>query len=172
MSSSSDLIARYYVYEYSGWYWYGRWILLGVAVFVFFLCLCSTVVSRRRVNQGRPPIYGTAWALPNYHQSQNQYGFNQPAPPYGPPPNNGHYDNNGNFHGQQPPPNDVHDSYNNYNNMYAPQGMPEQHEGTQNFAPPPGPPPGHSRPETEESQSYQMSDYMPPSHPPSAMTKN
>ncbi|KAK9464156.1 uncharacterized protein V1516DRAFT_669716 [Lipomyces oligophaga] len=91
--NSISLVKRYWGYScsYYGtcstWYYWGRWVLLGVvvAVALITLLLCICACNRRRSKKGLPPAYGTAWVpfsggqvYPNRPQN---YG-----PPPGPPP--------------------------------------------------------------------------------------
>uniref|UniRef100_A0A060T8G6 ARAD1D11198p n=1 Tax=Blastobotrys adeninivorans TaxID=409370 RepID=A0A060T8G6_BLAAD len=114
MAPTADTLDRRYWYYgddgYSRWYSWGRWVLLGIIIFLFFVILFSLCMrSRKRVQQGRTPITGTGWMVPpSYYQSQQQYGqegSGAPVPPYHPQPGRmdaGYYDANGNFVAHNP----------------------------------------------------------------------
>jgi hypothetical protein len=131
----------------SGWYYYGRWILAGVALLIFLLVLLSCCcLARRRRKRGTKPVYGTGWMAPppkygahqNDHQlnnaeqgwGQNQGQWAQPPPPaYGqphPPQNSGTaYAPNDGYYGNQnyPQQNDLQSPPNAYqpeNHAYPP----------------------------------------------------
>lgn len=87
----------------SSWVW-GRWILF-VLFIVAILCvvLAAIRINKRRGQEGREPIRGTAWITPpSYVQSQHQSNTQQPfVPPYSEQANDndaGYYDNQGVFH--------------------------------------------------------------------------
>ncbi|PNP42669.1 hypothetical protein TGAM01_v203892 [Trichoderma gamsii] len=151
----------------SGWYFWGRWVLAGIAIILalilLFSCLCITRRNRRR---GVQPIYGTGWfsgapqgqpagnsgnnkynnahEMNNYQQAgYNQGGYQQPA--YGegyggytsPPP-----------YGQQPVGNqttgttfNANDGYNT-GHQYGVQQPQSAYHPSGEYQPPAGPPPG------------------------------
>jgi len=93
----------------SSWIW-GRWILF-VLFIIALLCVVFAAIriNKRRGQQGREPIRGTAWITPpSYIQSQNQNnGIQQQqqqqpyVPPYSEEANDndaGYYDSQGVFH--------------------------------------------------------------------------
>lgn len=99
----------------------------------------SCITARRRRKAGRTPFYGTGWAarpVGGNNNAQPYYGnqnYNStPAPPYSAATNNnnGYYGNGANqsYYGQQ---NDVE--------LQSPQPT---YGGNNQYAPPPGPPPG------------------------------
>jgi Chitin synthesis regulation, resistance to Congo red len=78
---------------YSSWDYWGRWVFLGVAIFLIFLvCISISCLSaRRRRRMGRQPYYGTGWAAnhgpwagnyPPQNNPNTYYAHQQPAPPY------------------------------------------------------------------------------------------
>lgn len=128
---------------YSSWYWWGRWVLAGVVILVFIICivLLGCRSARRRRSRGLQPMYGTGWmggknnVMPHnnqgYYQNGNQQNYAPPPPQYSAqqPQHTGNtYDSNNGYYGvnvQQP------------QNTYGNRGI-----GTDNvYAPPPGPPP-------------------------------
>ncbi|CAN6597572.1 hypothetical protein TRVA0_001S04478 [Trichomonascus vanleenenianus] len=132
----------------SGWYNWGRWILLGIIIFVFFLIFLATCKrTRKRVRSGQAPIYGTAWMVPpSYYQSQQQYQ-QQPVPVYHAQPgvgDAGYYDQNGNFVSREIPPS-------------------QPGQSSAGYVPPPEP--AHA-PNWQQSGSYEMNNYPPPNYPP------
>lgn len=96
----------------------------------------SCLTARRRRKAGRTPFYGTGWAArPGNNNAQPYYNNNHnnaPAPPYSAATNNnnGYYGNGANqgYYGQQ-----------NGVELQSPQPT---YGGNQQYAPPPGPPPG------------------------------
>lgn len=77
----------------SNWYNWGRWVVLAIAVGLFFIVFLSCLtVARRRRRRGTNPVYGTGWMAPqgakwgtqNQHQmhNYNQQGY-QNYPPQG-----------------------------------------------------------------------------------------
>lgn len=148
-------------------------MLLVIIIVIFILCIASLcTTSRRRVRQGREPIYGTAWMVPpSYGQSQQQYAG--AAPPY--QPGGDRYDADGNWigdnyqnsYGQQQ--NSYVQQQNSYGQQQSSYGQQNDSYGQhQNYAPPPGPPPGPSPPQYGGS-SYEMGSY--PQQPTPAATK-
>jgi len=109
------------------WYFWGRWVLLGVIVVVIlFLVLSCTCIARRRRMRGAQPYYGTGWlagnkynnsAYGNQQYPMNNYGgggYANPPPAYGQQreqqytgttynPNDGYYGNNYNSGVTSPP---------------------------------------------------------------------
>lgn len=104
--------------------------------------LCSCITARRRRKAGRQPFYGTGWAARpgnnnaqpyygNNNNATNNYGAQQPAPPYTAPNSNAGYYGGGQnqgYYGQQ-----------NGVELQSPQPT---YGGNGQYAPPPGPPPG------------------------------
>jgi len=99
----------------SGWYEWGRWVLLGaiiVASLLFFF-LFSCLSARRRKRYGARPMYGTGWAAapfghgaatynPNYRNQQQAPTGNFNSPPTYQQQQGGYYgENQGYFGGQQ-----------------------------------------------------------------------
>jgi len=99
----------------SGWYQWGRWVLLGaiiVAAILFFF-LFSCISARRRKRMGGRPMYGTGWASAPFGHGQATYNPNYQSQQAGPGGNNynapptyqqegGYYgENQGYFGGQQ-----------------------------------------------------------------------
>jgi len=148
--SAQDLSKRYYnncgygyYYGnngcyYSGWSYYGRWILLAVILFVAFAVFfsISCLNARRRRRRGISPITGTGWMAPAGH-GQAQYTGNQSypmnnqqqqyqPPSYAPPSNTGA--NAGYYGGQE-------------GGVTAPAGTYQPKGGENVYAPPEGPPP-------------------------------
>jgi hypothetical protein len=102
-----------------------------------FLTPHSCITARRRRKAGRTPFYGTGWAArPGNNGAQPYYNNNHngaPAPPYSAANNNnGYYANGANqgYYGQQ-----------NGVELQSPQPT---YGGNNQYAPPPGPPPGKS----------------------------
>lgn len=168
----SSLEKRYYSYYCydddcnSGWYTYGRWVLLGVLVAVAIIALLLIRwYSSKKVRHGEHPLPMTGWMVPpSYYQSQQQY--NQPTTNDGPPvptynqqpgaQDAGYYDSSGNFISKQEnddfPP--AHMRPDNTGNTDIPQGDAADYYrppagpplGTDtNYSPPPGPPPAATR---------------------------
>ena len=129
---------RYYG---SGWYNYGRWILLGVIVglaVLAYLVICGC--NRRRTRLGHGPVKYTGWATPGFShpqqtgttgqypmQSTNTYNPNQ-AYNYNQP--SGQQQNGG-----YPNPNNTYASNQAYYN--APSAPPPQYGGNQTTYQPP-----------------------------------
>jgi len=99
-------------YCQSGWYSWGRWVVLGIIVFVAFLIffLTSCLSARRRRKLGNRPYYGTGWTGAPFGHGAARYNPNyqsQQAPPqeYDTAPtyqSGGYYgQNQGYFGGQQ-----------------------------------------------------------------------
>lgn len=130
-------------YRRSGWYYWGRWVVAGVIIFlVIFLCATMACInSRRRRKRGLNPMYGTGWMAPNSkyggpHPPNQQwasgYGNNAPPPPpYGGPPQQQY---GGSPYGQPPPQNA------DFGQTEGVQQPPNAYHGV--YSPPPGPPPG------------------------------
>ncbi|KAJ4323219.1 hypothetical protein N0V94_001963 [Neodidymelliopsis sp. IMI 364377] len=126
-------------YRQSAWNSWVRWVVLAVVVggFLLLFFLCSCITARRRRKAGRTPFYGTGWAArPANNTAQpyynNNYQNSAPAPPYSADTNtnNGYYGNGANqgYYGQQ-------------NGVELQQPQPA-YGGNNQYAPPPGPPPG------------------------------
>merc|ERR1711915_587602 len=124
-------------YRQSAWNSWVRWVVLAVVVIGFLLLFffCSCITARRRRKAGRTPFYGTGWAARPVGNNAQPYYNNQnnaPAPPYSAATNNnnGYYGNGANqgYYGQQ-----------NGVELQSPQPT---YGGNQQYAPPPGPPPG------------------------------
>ncbi|KXT00576.1 hypothetical protein AC579_5065 [Pseudocercospora musae] len=65
--------------EDSGWYKWGRWVVVGVVVALFVLAMIgflvfSRISARQRVKAGQKPMWGTQWAAPP------AYAVNDPHP--------------------------------------------------------------------------------------------
>lgn len=162
---------RWYFDDYygdgpSGWYGWGRWVLLGVVVGCAILAfLFLQMSSCRRARHGQRPITGTAWMVPPSYYQATQQNPNDAVPLYRQQAgagDAGHYDNNGNFvplqefsqpqgtnyadhYGPEHPGNAYSGAPNNAANDYypPPPGPPPSHVAHDNYAPPPGPPPSH-----------------------------
>lgn len=78
-AASSDFVKRQFYggyygnnrYYSSGWYSYGRWILLGVIVglaVLSWLIICGC--NRRRTRRGYGPVKYTGWATPGFTAPQ------------------------------------------------------------------------------------------------------
>ncbi|KAK3356259.1 chitin synthesis regulation, resistance to congo red-domain-containing protein [Neurospora tetraspora] len=129
-------------YCYSAWYYYGRWVLLGIAILCVFLSvfLMARRNSRRRRVQGTQPMYGTGWMAPA-------------PPPYAPPQysaqpppgsQGGYYAPN--MNGQKQP--DLNGGYygNQQEGVQLQQPASAYHRGPdEQFAPPDGPPPNQAQ---------------------------
>lgn len=150
----------------SGWYSYGRWILmgcliaLGIAMLVFVRWF-----SGQKVRHGQQPLPMTGWMVPpSYYQSQQQY--NQPTngdgpalPLYNQQPgadDAGYYDSHGNFISKQETDNfpPAHMRPDNTQTSTEAEG-----DAAGYYRPPPGPPPTTG------------DNYAPPSGPPPAATR-
>lgn len=118
---------------YSSWYWWGRWVIVGLAI-LFMLIVVSWLVrnSRRRRRQGLQPMYGTGWMAPApaYYPPPPLYSREDPGAGQPPPPGGYKYGHGEGYYGGnqegiqlQPPANTYHRG-------------PEP-----DYAPPPGPPP-------------------------------
>ncbi|CAI4216462.1 unnamed protein product [Parascedosporium putredinis] len=104
---SGSYYSRGQCWRRSNWYYWGRWVVAGVIIFVVvFICLIMACMnSRRRRKRGLRPMYGTGWMAPNSkfggpHPPNQQwaagYGNTAPPPPlmdssptygvYSPPP--------------------------------------------------------------------------------------
>ncbi|KAK9234547.1 hypothetical protein V1525DRAFT_412761 [Lipomyces kononenkoae] len=131
----------------SGWYYWGRWIFLGVVIVVglllFWLFICLR--NRRRSKSGLPPAYGTHWM--GYGGGYNWQ--NRPAAPVQQPQNTGP---GAYYAGTYPQPGNAAPPAYNYNENYQ--------QGLNN--------PDVSRPR----DGYEMHDYPPPAAPPPAATAN
>lgn len=155
--------------EPSGWYGWGRWVLLGVVVAVAVIAfLVLQMSSCRRARHGQRPITGTAWMVPPSYYQATQQNPHDAVPLYRQQAgagDAGHYDNNGNFVPlndlSQQPGNNYADHYGPGSSSTAPQHPGYTYSGASNdgahdyYPPPPGPPPGHSG-----------DDYAPPPGPP------
>lgn len=90
-----------YGYGCSGAWSWGRWILFVLFIIgLILVILCAIRINKRRGQEGRQPIMGTAWITPpSYMQSQTQ---NPPyVPEYSERTNDndmGYYDAQGQFH--------------------------------------------------------------------------
>lgn len=129
----------------SNWSFWGRWVLLALALgFILLLFVLFCVRSRRARRRGARPMYGTGWMAP-------AGGKFAPAPPqqqWGAPP--GGYG----MQGQPPPPPPPAYGQEHYGppppgpSPYAGYGPPDggiqQPPGTYQpvYSPPTGPPPG------------------------------
>ncbi|KXJ95836.1 chitin synthesis regulation, resistance to congo red-domain-containing protein [Microdochium bolleyi] len=150
-----------YGYGYGGgcrsqWDYYGRWIFAAVAIFVFILILFvwACVNSRRRRKRGVQPMYGTGWMANNngqygQHQQNNPGAYHAPPPAYGAQQGQAYPMQNqdtgatfrtadGYYGGGNNQQEGVYGG--NTNNKGGPVGG----HGT-DYAPPPGPPPAHTR---------------------------
>ncbi|KAL7936222.1 hypothetical protein V8C35DRAFT_297216 [Trichoderma chlorosporum] len=150
----------------SGWFFWGRWVVVGIAIAfglaVLFCCLC---ISRRNRRRGVRPMYGTGWLggapaarpsgtnKPNANNNNNngyemnnyQSGYTQQQPTYGegygytsPPP-----------YGQPPVPNqttgttfNANDGYMTGQPQYGVQHPQSAYQPEGHYQPPAGPPPG------------------------------
>ncbi|KAI1104622.1 hypothetical protein F4804DRAFT_182639 [Jackrogersella minutella] len=158
---STDAVARrQYVEDGNGrliWFWYTKtgvivkWSLfLGITVLLALYLILGRMHAKKRVNKGLKPLAYHNWLLsrqekagvdPRYAWPQASFTNYQPAPGYGP----GGY-------GMQAMPPPVYDP-NNRPPMYEggppPMGGtkvdPMQTGVTDNYAPPPGPPPAAQR---------------------------
>jgi len=151
-ANSSLLDARAYVCNngqysrygrcYNKWDYYGRWILLAVLVFVvvFFAFIYSCIKSRRRRRHGQRPMYGTGWMAPppNGQGYNNPAGYSNPPPAYGAPSGQSYP-----MDAQQPP--SAGGYYGQSEGVQQPKNVYNQQPG-HDYAPPPGPPPPHTRP--------------------------
>ncbi|TQV99827.1 aldehyde dehydrogenase [Cordyceps javanica] len=147
----------------SGWYSWGRWVLVGVLIFfaLVFLFLCSCC-ARRRARKGAKPFMGTGWMAGNKwggnnnQNNQNTYnqGYAQQSYPQQGYPQQG-YDYNQQQQGYQAPPNygnaqqpqntgttfNPNDGYYGNQQYGGPQHPPNTYQPEGGYAPPPGPPP-------------------------------
>ncbi|RSM20817.1 hypothetical protein CDV31_000188 [Fusarium ambrosium] len=143
----------------SNWSYWGRWVLAGVCIFLFFLILTCLFSSRRRRRRGVAPIYGTGWMAPNnkpwgnnqnnhqmhdynqggyqgdYNQQQQQYGYGPPPPP---PAYAQHQQPQ--YTGTTFNPNDGYYGQGQYSGVQPPQGTYQRDDP--GYTPPAGPPPG------------------------------
>ncbi|EAA35593.1 hypothetical protein GE21DRAFT_2603 [Neurospora crassa] len=130
-------------YCYTHWYYYGRWILLAVAILCVFLSvyLMARRNSRRRRIQGTQPMYGTGWmapAPPPYappqYSAQPPPGSQAPGGYYA-PPNGQKADQNGEY---------VYGG-NQQEGIQLQQPASAYHRGADDqYAPPEGPPPNQA----------------------------
>ncbi|UPX09856.1 uncharacterized protein EKO05_0000537 [Ascochyta rabiei] len=140
MAQSRCYYDRYNVrrcYPQSAWNSWVRWVVLAVVVggFLLLFFLCSCITARRRRKAGRTPFYGTGWAARPGNSNAQPYYNNQtqaPAPPYSAATNN----NNGYYGGG------ANQSYYGQQNGVELQSPQPTYGGNQQYAPPPGPPPG------------------------------
>jgi len=76
--------------NFSSFYIWGRWVLLGAIIFVVLVLLLScTCLARRRRSRGVQPMYGTGWLAGGnkyntaYPQQYQQYPMNNYGGGYG-----------------------------------------------------------------------------------------
>ncbi|KAL7909281.1 hypothetical protein GGI35DRAFT_376187 [Trichoderma velutinum] len=153
----------------SGWYFWGRWVLAGIAIlFALGLLFCCLCVSRRNRRRGATPMYGTGWfsgapaaqtsrpsgnnkhnnngyEMNNYQTGYTQGGYSQQQPPYG----EGYGYTSPPPYGQAPVGNQTTGTTFNANDGYMtgqPQYGVQQPQTSYNpdghYQPPAGPPPG------------------------------
>lgn len=170
MAPALDFFKRDYVCDSynncwyrSRWHEWGRWVVLGLAIALFFLTLAYCMItSRRRRRQGVAPMYGTGWisngqkwgAQPQQQNAYPMYDYNQQG--YNPnyPPPNGEYQNvyppapPPPAYGQHQQPQHTGTTFNTNDGYYAtgagvqpPHGT---HQRDEVYAPPQGPPPAKS----------------------------
>lgn len=106
---------------------YLHMLLSIILAAVIIFCLLSCVTARRRRRRGFAPYRGTAWTLPRAQQ-----GAPEPAPAYGAKDTQPYYPTT------QPPAYEMNQQ--SANKDYGNNGVAE------NYAPPAGPPPAHTRP--------------------------
>jgi hypothetical protein len=126
-------------YEYSGWYWWGRWVFAGVVIvfFILLLVVLGCISARRRRRRGLQPMYGTGWmsngkygGAPAPGQNNEMYGYPQNGYQPGPP-------------AYQQPPQTTGTTFNTGDGYYgAPQYPQQTFQRDQVYEPPVGPPPG------------------------------
>lgn len=82
LTGNGNICVDQYGYQYqcrTGWYNWGRWVLLGIlifgAFFLFFFYSCFN--ARRRRKAGRQPMYGTGWTTAPFGHGQARYNPNQ-----------------------------------------------------------------------------------------------
>ncbi|KAK9370402.1 hypothetical protein V1509DRAFT_346701 [Lipomyces kononenkoae] len=154
LEARSILVARQiygcsYYGTCSGWYYWGRWIFLGIILlagfFLFWLLIC--VRNRRRSKAGLPPAYGTHWM--GYGN-----GYNGQARPAAPAE-------------QQQPQSTGPGAY--YAGTYPQQGYaaPPAYSYNENYQQRPG-----GTEQANRDQAYEMHNYQPPTSPPPAATAN
>ncbi|BFZ58341.1 hypothetical protein PYCC9005_005403 [Savitreella phatthalungensis] len=133
---SASFVKRQFGYGYgygrnynSGWYNYGRWILLGVIVgvavlFWLFLCGCN----RRRTRQGMGPVRYTGWATPGFTHPQQSGVTSRGQYPMNTTQTYNGYNNNNTGYAQ---PNQTYANQTYYN---APASAPPGYAAPQNTA--------------------------------------
>ncbi|KAH8884517.1 hypothetical protein GQ53DRAFT_396230 [Thozetella sp. PMI_491] len=123
----------------SAWYGWGRWVLAGVVVVVFIICLASLacINSRRRRRQGLAPRYGTGWMAPAPKYENNPNGYNNYAPP---PPQYSQQPMGGQYTGTTFNPADGYYG-GTTNHMPPPQNTYQRGTGGDAYEAPAGPPP-------------------------------
>ncbi|KAJ8098005.1 hypothetical protein POJ06DRAFT_26715 [Lipomyces tetrasporus] len=139
----------------SGWYYWGRWILLGViiviALLLFWLFICMR--NRRRSKSGLPPAYGTQWM-----------GFGSGWRNQGPAPVQSQNTGPGAYYagaypqqGTSAPPAYAY----NENYQQQPQQPGTMQQGSYN-----------SPYQQRSGEAYEMQNYPPPTSPPPALAAN
>ncbi|KAI9732819.1 MAG: hypothetical protein M1834_003757 [Cirrosporium novae-zelandiae] len=136
-----DMYGNCYQYS-SGWYNWGRWVLLAIiiiAAFLFFF-LISCLSARRRRRRGAHPYWGTGWAAGSTPPGHGPAQYNPNVQPYygqyqQPPPTYGQGQNQSYFGGQQ-----AGVELQQPQSAYQP-----QRGGDPVYAPPEGPPPKKER---------------------------
>lgn len=121
-------------YGTSPWNSYGRWILLGGVILLaaFVCCLYSCMRSRKRVNHGQKPLPYTAWMVPNSQYPQQSGAYNGGD-------NTNNYGSSGYGYNQSYPMQST-------NSGTAAPGQGDYVDYTQQYQPPPGPPPSTAYP--------------------------
>ncbi|TFB06220.1 hypothetical protein CCMA1212_001750 [Trichoderma ghanense] len=147
----------------SGWYFWGRWVLAGIAIVLALILLASCLcISRRNRRRGVQPLYGTGWLggntrpsgnnkpnngheMNNFQSGYNQGGYNQGQGDY----NQGYGYTSPPPYGQAPMGNqttgttfNANDGYYTNQPQYGVQPPQSAYQPDTHYQPPPGPPPG------------------------------
>jgi hypothetical protein len=136
----------------SAWWYWGRWVLAGIAVLVLVLVLLSCAcLARRRRKRGIQPYYGTAWMAPStgkyggngggYNGTNNAaggYSMNN----YGQQQQEGYVHNPPPAYGQQQPQytGTTFNPADGYYGAAGPQSPPNSYQREGVYPPPPAPP--------------------------------
>ena len=138
----------------SNWYYWGRWVVVGIIlIFLLLTLVCCMITARRRRRRGQAPYYGTGWMAngkqwgqndPNNYNNYNMNGYNNGGynqgnynqGNYNPPPAYGTQQQQPQYTGSTFNPNDGY-----YGQQTGVQSPPNAYQ-REAYPPPAGPPPG------------------------------